>query len=133
MNALLRNQLEASIALTDTPRLPRKPDAIDRAIASMGERAKASVNALLDALTDEMIAQPWRINSAITGMSCWPPEDPLPDLLRWCRDLIADETDTLTQSLRPSLFRIEMLRAAESALIRMGAERGKVRRELGVL
>lgn len=103
--------------------LPRKPDAIDRAIAGMSARAAVAVNALLDAMTEQMLAEPWRINRAVTGMSFWPPEDTLPDMLRWCRDSIADEVECARDGhYRRDAFKLETIRAAERALIRLGAE-----------
>lgn len=92
-------------------------NAIDTAITAMPARAHAAVDALIGALTARMLIEPWRINAAITGMTMWPPEDTLADLLRWCRDSLADERECARMGFeRRSTFKIESIRAAARAL-----------------
>ena len=90
---------------------------IDRAIADMPAQAAASVSTLISALTARMIERPEFINKVVTGAFDWPPDQPLADMLKWCRDSIDDEAWCARQGFyRREAFALENIRAAERAL-----------------
>ena len=91
---------------------------IDQAIADMPVQAAASVAKLIATMTALMIEEPWRINKVVTGGTDWPPDQPLPDMLKWCRDSIDDERWCARQGFyRREAFALQNIRAAEAALV----------------
>lgn len=104
-------------ALGDVAESLRKPDAIDRAIAAMPERARAAVEKLIDALAADYCRRPYLIARALHRPAFWPPDEPLDVLLADCRARLAE-----ARKRGDNMFAIENLMAAERALERIIAE-----------
>ena len=93
-------------------------NALERAIETMPERAKASIERVIAAGAAQMLSQRWRIMKAITGQSWWISTEPPGDLLANCRGQIADMiTIGRDNDPRFDTNRLIALRQAERALV----------------
>jgi hypothetical protein len=92
-----------------------------RATQTMPTPTQSEIGGERDALRAAMVArflsEPMLANEAVSGAAVWPPEEPIEDLACRAADLAYDLEQERAEGKFVSVFRIDTLRAAETALV----------------